>query len=370
MIKPILMPLVKILFIFLYTTSALAAPVKVVFLSPDPPGNAFWDNVVAFMQAAAEDLNIDLEVHIGKSTTSGTYMMKKSGLQLLNRPELPDYFITGYWPGATNQLIEDANNKGVKFFVFNTAISSEDQEVVGQPRAKYRRWIGHMYPDDVQAGYILAESLIQSAKSGDSTQVEIAGLGGNSDSAVSAKRIEGLNKYVKQSKDAKLLNIYATDWSKPATLIATDKLLSHYPSTRVIWTAADSIALYAAAGAETSGRKPGKDLLIGGVDWSDVGIQAVDAGVMVSSVGGHFMEGGWALVLIHDYHHGLDFADDLGTTILTQMQLIDQTNVKQYLRNFGDRDWGKIDFKKLSKVHNKSLKKYDFSLDQLLNQLH
>jgi ABC-type sugar transport system substrate-binding protein len=368
MVKPILIPLVKTLFIFLFASSVLAAPIKVAFLSPDPPGNAFWDSVVAFMRAAAEDLNIDLEVHTGK-TNSGTYMLKKNGLQLLNKSKLPDYFITGYWPGATNRLIEDANIKGVKFFVFNTAISSEDQEVVGQPRTKYRRWIGHMYPDDVQAGYILAESLVQSAKSNTNDQVEIAGLAGNSDSVVSAKRVEGFKKYIKQSKDARLSNIYATDWSELTTQSSANKLLTNYPSTQAIWAAADSIALYAASSAEADGRKPGNDLLLGGIDWSDVGIQAVDAGVMVSSVGGHFMEGGWALVLIHDYHNGLDFADDLGTTILTQMQLIDRNNVNVYLKNFGDRNWGKIDFRKFSKVHNKNLKRYDFSLDQLLNQL-
>ena len=357
------------LFLCAYAGCLTAAPLNVAFLSPDPPGNAFWDNVVAFMQAVAEDLDINLEVQAGKTATGGTYMIKKNGLRLLNRSELPDYFITGYWPGATNQLIEDADKKGVGFFVFNTAISATDEAVIGKPREKYPQWIGHMYPDDIHTGYLLAESLVSAAKPGADGKVSVAGLNGNKDSAVSAKRAEGLNRYIAHSNIAKLEDIYATDWSKPATTVATGKLLANYPKIQVIWTAADSIALYAASVIENSGRKPGSDILLGGVDWSDAGIRAVDAGILVSTVGGHFMEGGWALILIHDYHHGIDFTSDLGTTIVTKMQLIDRNNVKQYLQAFGNRNWNKIDFKQFSKVYNTDLKHYDFSLQKLMQQI-
>ncbi len=361
--------LAAVLLIFAGSMPIAAEQIRVVFLSQDPPGNAFWDNVVEFMQAVADDLNINLEVHIGKTVATGTYMMKKNGLKLLRGPAFPDYFVTGYWPGATNKLIEAADKNRVNFFVINTPISDQDQAIVGKPRENYRHWIGHMSPDDVQAGYTLAESLASAVDPGPNNKVLIAGLGGNADSAVSAMRVKGLKKYAAEHSTTRLQEVYSTDWSKPATLIATDKLLETYPNTHAIWAAADSIALYASNAASNIGRKPGSNIFLAGIDWSDVGIQAVEAGVLVSSVGGHFMEGGWALLLMHDYHYDIDFKEDLGTTIPTKMQLIDKHNVQEYLTKLGDRDWSKIDFKKFSKVYNARLKKYDFSLNNLLKQL-
>ncbi len=356
----------------LFCTGSIAVSaesIRVVFLSPDPPGNPFWDSVVGFMHAVAEDLSIDLEVHIGKTGASGTYMMKKNGMKLLKGPEFPDYFVTGYWPGATNQLIKVANSNRVKFFVINTPIAEDDQAIVGKPREKYRHWIGHMSPNEIQAGYTLTETLVRAASAHTKSKVRIGGLGGNTDSAVSAMRVKGFKNYIEENSSTELLNIYSTDWSKPATLIATDKLLTNHPDTHAIWAAADSIALYASIASRNVGRDPGSDIFLAGIDWSDEGIQAVEAGILAGSIGGHFMEGGWALLLIHDYHHNIDFKEELGTSIQTTMQLIDKDNVQEYLAIFGDRDWSRIDFKKFSKVYNKSLEQYDFSLDQLFRQL-
>lgn len=353
-----------------FASSFAVTPLKVTFLSPDPPGNAFWDSVIQFMKAVAEDLNIDLEILVGQSTASGTLMMKRRGLKRLKNSNLPDYFLTGYWPGATNHLIDAAEKKKVNFFVFNTPLVESDRALVGKPREKYPNWIGHMYPDDIHGGYILAESLAAATSSIPERVVPMVALGGNTDSAVSAHRVDGLKQFINEKNPAvNLQDVYATDWSKTSTLTSTDKLLNTFPNTRAIWAAADSIALYAAAEAAAKGYKPGNDIFFGGFDWSKRGVDAVNSGTLASSVGGHFMEGGWSLILIYDYQNGIDFKNELGTTIITKMQLIDQSNVKQYLSKFGDRDWSKIDFRKFSKVYNKNLKRYDFSLEKLFSQL-
>jgi ABC-type sugar transport system substrate-binding protein len=357
-----------ILLLLIFAAPVIAeAPIKVVFLSPDPPGNAFWDSVIDFMKAVAEDLNIDLQVHVGKTRPS-TYMLRKNGMSILNQADLPDFFVTGYWPGATHQLIEEADKKGVKFFIFNTPMSELHAAIVGKPREKYRHYIGHMYPDDLQAGYDLAEKLIQDARRNESNKVLLSGLAGNTDSAVSANRVTGLKRFIDQSASGALLGVYATDWSPAATEIATKKLLTEHPSTNVIWAASDLIALSAAETLRLHGKVPGENILLAGIDWSDSGIQAVTDGVLAASLGGHFMEGGWALLLVHDYYHGIDFKDDLGVAIMTKMQMIDRGNVEAYLAKLGNREWSKIDFKNFSKVYNNKLQKYDLTLENLLNQ--
>ncbi len=95
------------------------------------------------------------------------------------------------------------------------------------------------------------------------------------------------------------------------------------------------------------GLDPGKDILFGGCGWYAPAIKKVQDGTLATTVGGHFMEGGWVMVLIHDYHHGRDFISD---PIETAMYSIDKSNVEK------------------SKVHNSNLKKYDFSLEAVLQQ--
>ena len=51
------------------------------------------------------------------------------------------------------------------------------------------------------------------------------------------------------------------------------------------------------------------------------------------------------------------------------MSAIDQNNVSMYIDNLGSGDWDAIDFKKLSKASNKSLKNYSFTLSSLLGAL-
>lgn len=149
----------------------------------------------------------------------------------------------------------------------------------------------------------------------------------------------------------------------------TTALMKRYPQTRVLWAASDAMALSMADAARAQGRTPGKDIFIGGIDWSDAGLAAVQQGDLVASLGGHFMEGGWVMVLLHDYHHGLDFSASLGSTIRSDMQIINKKNVLAYRKNFGGKNWDSIDFRKFSRVLNPGLKKYDFSLKAVANAM-
>lgn len=67
------------------------------------------------------------------------------------------------------------------------------------------------------------------------------------------------------------------------------------------------------------------------------------------------------------FHHGKDFAKEPGTRINTNMRAPTSENIQTYLRKFSTHDWDKIDFRKLSKVYNSELKKYDFSLNAIFS---
>lgn len=343
-------------------------PPKVAFFSPNPPGNTFWDMVTSFMQAVAEDLNIDLEIIHSKGNP---YSYKKDGLELVESLSRGDYLITAYFSSSSSiKYIQRANERGINVFIINTGIPEDERPILGEPRGKLKHWIGHMAPSDFQAGYELADILINKATAlnkGVSTGVRAVALGGGTDSIVPLKRLEGFKQRLSEQPSVRLDDLIDTMWTRPEANVTARELLNQNPETQIVWTLSDPVALGVIDAIKAAGKKPGVDILTGGIDWSPEAIAAVAAGEMTASVGGHFFEGGWALLLIHDYHYGIDFADDPGTISTTRMSAITADNVQTYIKRFDKPDWSKIDFKRFSKKYNPSLKKYDFSLQTLLD---
>ncbi|HEX8536538.1 MAG TPA: substrate-binding domain-containing protein, partial [Cystobacter sp.] len=144
-------------------------------------------------------------------------------------------------------------------------------------------------------------------------------------------------------------------------------LLRRYPELQAVWAANDDLAMGALQALEEAGRRPGEDVLVGGIDWTPEALEAVRAGRLVTSLGGHFLEGAWALVLLSDHHQGRDFASerlDWSTAFLPATR----ANVAGYLELLARPDWEAFDFRAFSKAANPRLKHYDFSLQTLFAQ--
>ncbi len=355
-------------FVLVFSPIAVAEPVKVTFLAPEPQDNLFWGPVANFMTAVADDLGIDLEVIF--SPASGSYILKRLGLKVLNREEKPDYILIGYFIDVTEAMMIANIENDTRIFVFNTSLNRRERRIIGYPRGNFPNWIGHIYPDDKQAGFDLAETLIAKLnRSVPGEQPKIAGLAGGQEAPVSINRVTGLKQSAIRHKKSNISKVYNTTWDKQSAVSTTKSLLRELPDTNIIWTVADALALGSVETVKSTGRAPGKDVFIGGFDWSAEAFDSIKRGEMTASIGGHFMEGGWALIMIYDYHNGIDFQDDPGITSTTNMQVITNDNITEFEKKLGDRDWSKINFKPFTKTHNPELKKYDFSLDALLSNL-
>lgn len=68
------------------------------------------------------------------------------------------------------------------------------------------------------------------------------------------------------------------------------------------------------------------------------------------------MEGAWALISVHDYLKGHDFANSEGLKMKTDMSLLSAENYQRYARLIEPATWSRIDFKRFSKVYNPQLK--------------
>ncbi len=353
-----------IIFCFTTVSYTYAQPIHALFINPDED-SSFWISVTEFMKSVSKDLNIDLQVVYAKNRLDHVKVAKQAIVEYS-----PDYLLTLFQVGTGRHQLEAAEAANVRTFVFNTSVPPRERERLGVPRQKYKHWIGHMYPDDVYAGYILADSLIRKAKIAQTQasdgKIHLVGINGSLDSPATIDRNVGLQQALEQHPDTILNQTVYTDWSHEDAYYRTSKLLSRYLETSVIWTASDGMAIGAVQAILESGRKLGTQVFTGGVDWSPEGLDAVKNQQILGSVGGHFMEGGWSLILLYDYHHGVDFSESMGTTIRSRMEMVTQENIEAYYTFVKDSDWDAVDFRTFSKTLNPDQSDYNFSLSRIV----
>lgn len=338
---------------------------RIGFLCPAAEDHPFWGLVARVMQAAADDLDIELIVKY--DITRSTYTTKRLGNFLLNTDPPLDYMLTKYWSAVTEYHLKLAEERGTKIFIFNSDIYGDEHKMIGRPRGRYANWIGHMVPDDIKAGMSLAEMLIgRVAQPQQSRKVHVLGLMSPGGSAVGADRLRGLESQVKAMPNTVLEHIEEINWDVSPAREATEGLLEKYPLTDVIWTANEAIAWGAVQGAEQAGRAPGKDIFVGGFDWNPDSLNALVDGRMTATMVGHFLEGAWALILAHDYHHELDFVGDAGVRILTSLVAVTPDNYNRFKKFFNGKYLEQTDFRRFSKKYNPELKSYNFNVEQFL----
>ena len=340
---------------------------EAVFIRPDVE-DRFWELTETVMQAACDDLNINLNVyHINDDPFD--IALKAREISQSGTP--PDIVIFEAHGRISLQVFEIFDKAGINMFTINTVITPEILKKIGEPRYKYKHWIGRISPDDTEAGFLIGELLYQNTKklNPNTNSVGVAAIEGIARVAPSHERVEGLKKSVQSYSDYNLLNVSEGYWnSAPSQSIAELFLEQHEKDLNAIWAVNDKTAIGAVKAIENAGLIPGQDVLVAGIDWIPEIFDYVENGKVEGSLGGHFMEGAWAIIMTYDYMHDLDFAKDPGVSLTSHMRLIDQSNVGQYGDKLKNMDWSNIDFQSLSKTHNSNIEKYTFNIFDLLDQ--
>jgi ABC-type sugar transport system substrate-binding protein len=340
-----------------------AEKMKVAFINPTHLNDPFWSMVTNFMESAATDLDIELQVYYSQRNRFKTLEIAQ---EILESPNKPDYLVFHFQAQMGARILQAAEDVRVYSFVINNNIPVSDRQDIGKPRDKFKYWLGHMQPEDQRAGYLLASTLVEKAielkKIADDGKVHMIGLTGTSDNTASGDRNKGAQEFVSQRSDVILHQIVNASWDKEKAANATQVLMERYPKTSVVWSASDVMSLGAIEALKELELHAGKDVLVGGIDGSLQGMEAVSLGAMAATVSGHFIEGAWAMVLLYDHNYGVDFVDELGTDIHSKMEVIRAENITPYLDLLKPDYIDQIDFKSYSKVANSKLKRYQLTL--------
>jgi ABC-type sugar transport system substrate-binding protein len=342
--------------IMLLGTAQAASRPSVVFMSPDT--SRYWTLQAGFMQAVAEDLDINLEVLVDKKRNRFSYIRMADSV--LSRADKPDYLIFMCREKVTTPMLRMANDAGVKVFTFDTNLPVAAQQALGAPRQVLKNWIGHVSPDNVAAGRTLARMLAQQARKQNlqdpGRALSTLALSGTLDSSAAIDRNTGLQQAI-DNNDMQLLQLVYADWKEEEARVRTRALLKRYPDTAVVWSASDGMALGAIDASKQAGRRPGEDVLIGGIDWEPRALDAVRRGELAVSLGRHFMGGGLVLLLLNDYDQGYDFARELPSPVLHyELGVVTQDNVDAIEWVVNPDNWQQVNFARFSRAQNPDLR--------------
>jgi ABC-type sugar transport system substrate-binding protein len=341
-----------------WLSSASAA--SVVFLSPGPLSDGYWSAYARFMQAAANRLGMTLTVRYSNRDTRELVELARDALQ---GPSRPDYLVFSNELNVAPEILRLSQDSGVKLFAVNNTLTDDQIRILGDLPQRYPNFLGSLVGDDEEGGYLTAKKLIRLSPSVKAGQVvEMLAFSGTNTTPVSLKREQGMYRALAEHPEIHLRQIVLGGWRRDRAFEQARVLLKRYPNIRLVWAANDQMAFGAMDAVREIGGEPGKDVLFSSINWSPPSLDALQDGRISVVVGGHFMLGGLAMVLLHDYdaiERGARKA--IGARQARVMQLVTRVDVKA-IRNFSKRDDYGVDVLSFSLIGRPPGTEYAFSL--------
>ncbi|MFJ4193129.1 ABC transporter substrate-binding protein [Pseudomonas sp. NPDC089534] len=334
---------------------------SVLFLNPGTEQEAFWVSYSQFMQAAARDLGIDLEIVYSQRRPEVTLAQARQALQ---GPGRPDYLVFANEQYVAPQILRMAYNSGVKLFMVNAALTPNQQSLVGERADR----IGSLVPNDEEGGYLMMKELIRlHPPAAPGEDIELLAFSGLKITPSAQLREKGMQRALAEHPQVRLRQLVYSGWTRQRAYEQAKQLQARYPKVSLVWSANDEMAFGAMQAFSEAGKVPGKDVLFSAVNTSPAALQALVDGRLSALLGGHFTLGGWALVELHDHAQGVDLDRYGGRDRQIQlMQLIDKGHARQMLAMGNFPDYG-VQFRKLSAKGRPASYRYPFSLQTLMH---
>jgi ABC-type sugar transport system substrate-binding protein len=342
---------------------------SVAFINPGKSDEIYWMTATQGMQAVARSLGMTFEVQYAQREPLKTFDIAR---EMVARPagKRPDYIVVTDDYSVADQLLKIIDPAGVKTFLAYSSIPVDQRGGIGSPRGKYKGWLGSLEPRAEDAGDLTADALIERGKKekafGPDGKLHMLAIAGDRSTPSSIKRNQGMRRAVAENPNVVLdQEVYAA-WTREKAAEQAEWLYQRYPHARLVWAGNDLMAFGAMAAWEKRGGKPGVDAWFSGINTSTEALEAIKSGRLTSLAGGHFITGAWTLVIIYDYHHGRDFADEGLELERPMFAEFTPPLADRYIQRFSG-GFDSIDFSRYSKVKNPQLKRYDFGFAQLLD---
>ncbi|WP_192037022.1 ABC transporter substrate-binding protein [Halomonas sp. YLGW01] len=336
---------------------------KVTFINPGHDQERFWVMVSDTMQAAAEDLSIELDIHYAQRDRA---RMVALAHQAIEAQEPPDYLILVNEEQQAIPLLAPAESRDVKVLMLLNGPTPDQFDSVGGPNGEYPNWIGVIETNNYDAGARMARRLIEAASSREAPVPALA-LIGDTLTPASIARNHGMLDVFERSAAVRLDRVLTAHWNAEEAEALTagylDWLATRDQGPGIIWAANDPMALGAIQALEAAGIEPGTEVAIAGLNWSPEGVAHVTSGQMVLTDGGHFLAGGFAMVMLRDHADGR--LPPRYAWARFPMDALDASRARRFSPYLTSPDWSRVQFADFRRRDGA----YDFSPLGVLEQL-
>lgn len=250
--------------------------------------NPFWQRYLAFMQQTAGQLGVKIDA----VSADNNEQKQLSDVESLVSKHVDGFIITPQSTAVGRALLRTAAHAGIPAVVTDRYPGYAPGVVKD---ANYDAFVG---PDDVQSGAGIANALIKEFGA-----TKLLAIGGTPGSSVTLGRQQGLEKAV-GADHAQVVQYVGAGEEISNGLQATQNMLqAHKPGTaNGIWCYNDALCMGAIKALQTAGRS--NQFKVGGEDLTPEGLSDIKAGTYQVSFGGHWLEGGFGLIMLYDAVHG------------------------------------------------------------------
>jgi len=322
----------------LSATTALAENPDIGVIVPTLDAQ-FWNSYVEFMQKGADELGVDLVVL--NADNKPDQMIK--GLEDLVAQGVDGIIFTPYWatavPGLT--MARDAN---IPVIMTDSYADFPPQD------ALFPNYLAFVGPSDRDAGRQMAEALFAAITPAADGKKYIAVVNGTAGTSVAIDRRAGLQDALDANPDVVVVGEVDGNFVRDTSQTVFESLWQGNPNIQGVWAANGGTATGVMAAITSAGKTPGTDIPVVAMDLNPENVDAVEKGELLFDIGGHWLQGGFALVLMYDHLNGHPIPADVANVKLDLLPLT-QDRVAQFRSDFP----GGVpvyDFKARSKTYN------------------
>ena len=282
----------------------------------------FWNSYVEFMETGAGELGVNLTV---LNADNKPDQMIKS-LEDLVAQGVDGIIFTPYWATAVPGLTL-ANDAGIPVILTDTYADFPPQS------EQFPNYIAFIGPSDREAGRQMAEALFAAIKPAEDGSRTIAVVNGTAGTSVAIDRRAGLQDALDANPDVVVAGEVDGNFVRDTSQTVFESLWQGNPNIQGVWAANGGTATGVMAAITSAGQQPGIDLPVVGMDLNPENVQAVKDGQLLFDIGGHWLQGGFALVAMYDHLNGNPIPADQAEVKLDLLPLT-QDLVAQFEADF------------------------------------
>lgn len=249
----------------------------------------FWNNYIDFMRKGAKELGVNLIV---LNADNKPDQMVKSLEDLVAQPADGIVF-TPYWATAAKglSLAKEADIP---------VILTDSYPDFAPQTARFPNYKAFVGPSDADAGKQMAEALFAALTPDANGKKVIGVVNGTAGTSVAIDRRKGLGDALKDHPDVVVAGEVDGNFVRDTAQTVFDSLYQGHPDIKGVWAANGGTATGVMTALKNAGKKPGKDVMVVAMDLNPENVEAVKSGDLLFDIGGHWLQGGFALVMLFD----------------------------------------------------------------------